>query len=164
MNISEPFIRRPIATTLLSVALLFAGAVAYFDLAVASLPSVDLPTLRVSASQPGADPETMAATVAAPLERQLGVISGVTELSSTSQMGSTSISVQFDISRNVENAARDAQAAINAAQADLPGSLSRRPTLRKLNPSAAPIMIMALTSSVRRPTDLYDLADSIVSP
>ncbi len=164
MNISAPFIRRPIGTALLAVAICFAGAVAYFNLAVASLPSVDLPTLRVSASQPGADPETMAATVAAPLERRLGEISGVTELSSTSQMGSTSISVQFDVNRNVENAARDAQAAINAAQADLPGNLSRRPTIRKLNPSASPIMILALTSSVRRPTDLYDIADLTVSP
>jgi multidrug efflux pump len=164
MNISAPFIRRPIGTALLAVAVCFGGAVAYFHLAVASLPSVDLPTLRVSASQPGADPETMAATVAAPLERRLGEISGVTELSSSSQLGSTSISVQFDINRDVENAARDAQAAINAAQADLPGNLSRRPTIRKLNPSAAPIMILALTSSVRRPTDLYDIADLTVSP
>jgi hydrophobe/amphiphile efflux-1 (HAE1) family protein len=164
MNISEPFIRRPIATTLLSVALCFAGAVAYFNLAVASLPSVDLPTLRISASQPGADPETMAATVAAPLERRLGEISGVTELTSNSQTGSTSIAIQFDISKNVENAARDAQAAINAAQADLPGNLSRRPTVRKLNPAAAPIMILALTSPIRRPTDLYDIADLTVSP
>ena len=164
MNFSAPFIRRPIGTALLAVAVCFAGAVAYFNLAVASLPSVDLPTLRISASQPGADPETMAATVAAPLERRLGEISGVTELSSTSQLGSTNIAVQFDLSRDVENAARDAQAAINAAQADLPGNLSRRPTIRKLNPSAAPIMILALTSSVRRPTDLYDLADLTVSP
>jgi multidrug efflux pump len=164
MNISEPFIRRPVATTLLSVALCIAGVVAYFNLSVASLPSVDMPTLRISASQPGADPETMAATVAAPLERRLGEISGVTELSSNSQTGSTSIAVQFDINKDVENAARDAQAAINAAQADLPGNLSRRPTVRKLNPSAAPIMILALTSSIRRPTDLYDIADLTVSP
>jgi len=163
MNISAPFIRRPIATVLLSVALCVAGAVAYFNLPVSSLPAVDLPTLRIFASLPGADPETMAATVAAPLERRLGEIGGVTELTSSSQLGSTSIGVQFDLSRNVEDAARDAQAAINGAQADLPGTLSRRPTIRKLNPAAAPIMILAITSPVKRPTDLYDIADLIVS-
>jgi len=164
MNISAPFIRRPIATALLSLALCIAGVVAYFHLAVASLPNVDLPTLRISANQPGADPETMAATVAAPLERRLGEIAGVTELSSSSQLGSTSVAVQFDLSRSIDDAARDAQAAINAAQADLPGNLSRRPTVRKLNPSAAPIMILALTSPVKRPTDLYDIADLVISP
>ena len=164
MNISAPFIRRPIATVLLSLALCIAGVVAYFHLPVASLPNVDMPTLRISANQPGADPETMAATVAAPLERRLGEISGVTELTSSSQLGSTSVAVQFDLSRNIEDAARDAQAAINAAQADLPGNLSRRPTVRKLNPAAAPIMILALTSPVKRPTDLYDIADLTISP
>ncbi|MGB0086439.1 MAG: efflux RND transporter permease subunit [Rhodomicrobiaceae bacterium] len=163
MNISALFIRRPVGTVLLSAGLFIAGAVAYFDLPVASLPNVDLPTLNVSASQPGADPETMAATVAAPLERRIGEISGVTELTSTSRLGNSSVTVQFDLSRNIEDAARDVQAAINGAQADLPGNLSRRPTVRKFNPSAAPILILAVTSPVRRPENLYDIADLVVA-
>src|SRR5579883_3104408 len=163
MNVSAPFIRRPIGTILLSVGLFLAGAVAYANLPVSSLPNVEFPAIRVSAVLPGADPETVAATVAAPLERHFGEIAGVNELTSTSQIGSTSISIQFDLSRNIDDAARDVQAAINAAQADLPASLTRRPTLRKSNAAASPIMILAMTSSVRRPTDIYDLADLIVS-
>src|SRR5262245_33235992 len=124
MNISGPFIRRPVATVLLSAGLLISGLIAYADLPVANLPSVDLPTLNISASQPGADPETMAATVAAPLERRIGEISGVTELTSNSRLGLTSVTAQFDLSRNIEDAARDVQAAISGAEADLPGTLS----------------------------------------
>ncbi|WP_127075522.1 efflux RND transporter permease subunit [Rhodomicrobium lacus] len=163
MNISAPFIRRPIGTILLSIGLFLAGIVAYSALPVASLPNVDMPAVRVGANLPGADPETVAATIAAPLERRIGEIAGVKELTSTSSLGSTSIQVQFDLSRNADDAARDVQAAINAAQSDLPSTLTRRPTIRKANAAAAPIMIMAMTSPVRRPTDLYDLGDLIAS-
>jgi multidrug efflux pump len=163
MSPSAPFIRRPIGTTLLSIGIFLAGVVAYFNLPVSSLPSADLPAVRVSAQLPGADPETVAATIAAPLERRIGEIAGVNELTSTSQFGSTSIQVQFDLSRSADDAARDVQAAINAAQADLPTALTRRPTIRKSNTSGSPIMIMALTSPDRRPTDLYDLGDLIVN-
>ncbi len=163
MNPSAPFIRRPIGTTLLSIGLFLAGVAAYFALPVASLPNADLPAVRVSASLPGADPETVAATIAAPLERRIGEIAGVTELTSTSQLGSTSIQVQFDLSRSADDAARDVQAAINAAQADLPSTLTRRPTIRKSNTSGVPFMIMVMTSPTRRPTDLYDLGDLIVN-
>ncbi len=163
MNPSALFIRRPIGTILLSIGIFLAGAVAYFKLPVSSLPAVDMPAVRVSATLPGADPETVAATIAAPLERHIGEIAGVNELTSTSQLGSTSIQVQFDLSRNGDDAARDVQAAINAAQADLPTTLTRRPTIRKSNTAGAPIMILAMTSPVRRATDLYDLGDLIVS-
>ncbi|HWJ19461.1 MAG TPA: efflux RND transporter permease subunit [Geobacterales bacterium] len=163
MNPSALFIRRPIGTILLSVGIFLAGVVAYFKLPVASLPSVDMPAVRISAQLPGADPETVAATIAAPLERHIGEIAGVNELTSTSQLGSTSIQVQFDLSRNGDDAARDVQAAINAARADLPTTLTRRPTMRKSNTAGAPIMILAMTSPIRRPTDLYDLGDLIVS-
>jgi multidrug efflux pump len=163
MNPSAPFIRRPIGTTLLSIGLFLAGAVAYFSLPVSSLPNTDLPAVRVSATLPGADPETVAATIAAPLERRIGEIAGVNELTSISQLGSTSIQVQFDLSRNADDAARDVQAAINAAQADLPTTLTRRPTIRKSNTAGAPVMILVMTSPNRRPTDLYDLGDLIVN-
>ncbi len=163
MNPSAPFIRRPIGTTLLSLGLFLAGVIAYFNLPVSSLPNVDQPAVRVSASLPGADPETVAATIAAPLERRIGEIAGVNELTSTSQIGSTSIQVQFDLSRNADDAARDVQAAINAAQADLPTTLTRRPTIRKSNTAGSPIMIMVMTSPNRRATDLYDLGDLIVN-
>jgi multidrug efflux pump len=148
MNPSAPFIRRPIGTILLSIGLFLAGVVAYFSLPVSSLPNVDQPTIRVSATLPGADPETVAATIAAPLERRIGEIAGVNELTSTSQLGSTSIQVQFDLSRNADDAARDVQAAINAAQADLPTTLTRRPTIRKSNAAASPIMILAMTWAI----------------
>jgi multidrug efflux pump len=163
MNPSALFIRRPIGTTLLAIGLFLSGAVAYFNLPVSSLPNADLPTVRVSAALPGADPETVAATIAAPLERRIGEIAGVNELTSTSQLGSTSIQVQFDLSRNADDAARDVQAAINAAQADLPSTLVRRPTIRKSNTAGSPIMILAMTSPNRRATDLYDLGDLIVN-
>ncbi len=150
MNFSEPFIRRPIGTTLLSVGLVLVGFAAYLQLPVANLPTVDLPTVRVNASRPGADPQTMAATVAAPLERRLGEIAGVTEVTSTSSLGIASITVQFDLSRNIDGAARDVQAALNAAATDLPGDLPSQPSFRKVNPSAAPIIILALTSKTLR--------------
>lgn len=163
MNPSALFIRRPIGTILLSIGLFLSGVVAYYNLPVASLPSVDQAAIRVNAALPGADPETVAATIAAPLERRIGEIAGVNELTSTSQIGSVSIQIQFDLSRNADDAARDVQAAINAAQSDLPSTLTRRPTLRKSNQAASPIMILAMTSPIRRPTDLYDLGDLVVS-
>jgi multidrug efflux pump len=163
MNISEPAIRRPIGTALLALGLVLVGVVAYRFLPVASMPTVDFPTISVSASRPGADPETMASTVAAPLERRLGEIPGVIELTSRSSLGSTRISVQFGLNRNIDGAARDVQAAINAALTDLPGDLQSRPSFRKSNPAAAPIMIIALTSSTVPPSVMYDAADSVVA-
>jgi hydrophobe/amphiphile efflux-1 (HAE1) family protein len=163
MNISYPFIRRPVGTTLLAIGLFLIGAVAYHFLPVASVPAVDFPTIRVSASRPGADPETMAATIAAPLERRLGVISGVTEITSRSSLGQTGITIQFDLSRNVDSAARDVQAALNAALSDLPLDLPQLPTFRKFNPAMAPIMILALTSRTIAPSAIYDAADTIVA-
>jgi multidrug efflux pump len=162
MNFSWPFIRRPIGTTLMAIGLFLVGAVAYNFLPVASLPSVEFPTISISASRPGADPNIMAATVAAPLERQLGIIAGVTEMTSTSSTGSTRISVQFDLSRNIEGAARDVQAALNAALTNLPGDMPTLPTFRKANPAAAPILILALTSKTMQASDIYDAADSII--
>lgn len=163
MNPSALFILRPIGTMLLSVGLFLSGIVAYYNLPVASLPSIDQAAIRVNAALPGADPETVASTIAAPLERRIGEIAGVNELTSTSQLGSVSIQIQFDLSRNADDAARDVQAAINAAQSDLPSTLTRRPSLRKSNQAASPIMILAMTSPIRRPTDLYDLGDLVVS-
>lgn len=163
MNISAPFILRPIGTCLLAAGLFLLGATAYFELPVASLPAVDFPAIRVQATRPGADPETMAATIAAPLEKRLGEIAGVTELTSVSQQGSTGISVQFDLSRSVDGAARDVQAALNAATADLPGDLPDVPTFRKYNPSAAPVLILAMTSKSLTASALYDAADTVVA-
>ncbi|MGZ3409162.1 MAG: efflux RND transporter permease subunit [Xanthobacteraceae bacterium] len=163
MNISYPFIRRPVGTTLLAIGLFLAGAIAYDFLPVASVPAVDFPTIRVSASRPGADPETMAATIAAPLERRLGAISGVTEITSRSNYGQTAITVQFDLTRNVDSAARDVQAALNSALADLPLDLPQLPTFRKFNPALAPVMILALTSQTMPASAIYDAADTIVA-
>jgi multidrug efflux pump len=163
MNFSRPFVRRPIGTTLLAIGLLLAGIVAYRFLPVSSLPVVDLPTISVTASRPGADPATMAATVAAPLERRLGEIAGVMELTSTSSLGSTRITVQFDLNRQIDNAARDVQAALNAALSDLPGDLPSLPSFRKANPAAAPILILALTSKTIQPSAIYDIADSVIA-
>ncbi|NLH82782.1 MAG: acriflavine resistance protein B, partial [Phyllobacteriaceae bacterium] len=146
MDLSAPFVRRPVGTTLLAIGLFVVGLVAWGHLPVASLPAIDLPTIRISVSRPGADPVTMAATVAAPLERSIGTISGVSELTSSSTFGSSSIVVQFDPSRKVDGAARDVQAAINAAAADLPSDLNSAPVVRKMNPAAAPVLILALTS------------------
>src|SRR5262249_21512291 len=163
MNFSYPFIRRPIGTTLLAIGLFLVGAVAYLSLPVSSLPTVDLPTIRVSASQPGAAPQTIAATVAAPLERRLGELAGVTEITSQSTLGQTSITVQFDLNRNIDGAARDVQAAINAAANDLPSDLPQQPTFRKVNPAAAPILILALTSKTIPASAIYDAADTVVA-
>src|SRR6202165_3099002 len=163
MNFSEPCIRRRIGTTLIAIGLFLVGAVAYQFLPVASMPTVDFPTISVSANRPGADPETMAATVAAPLERRLGEIPGVTELTSRSSLGSSRISVQFDLSRNIDGAARDVQGAINAAIADLPGDLQSTPSFRKSNPAAIPILILALTSRTGAPSAIYDAADTVVA-
>ncbi len=160
---SSLFIKRPVASSLLGMGILFAGALAFFVLPVASLPSVDLPTLRVTATQPGADPETMATTVAAPLERQLGSIAGVTEITSTSSLGATAIAVQFDINRPVDKAARDIQAAINAAAYDLPSDLPALPLVRKLNPAAFPVLVLALTSDTIPNSELYDIADTVIA-
>ena len=164
MSISAPFIARPIGTALLAIGLALAGLVAYFNLPVAPLPRVDFPTIAVSASQPGADPAIMASSVAAPLERRLGEIPGVTELTSTSSLGSATVIVQFDLSRSIASAARDVQAAINAAMSDLPSGLTNTPTFRKLNPGDAPVLILVLTSSTLTPGQLYDAADNVVVP
>src|SRR5262245_16141673 len=163
MNFSRPFIERPIGTTLLAFGLLLVGIVAYRFLPVSSLPSVEFATINVSASRPGADPETMAATVAAPLERRLGEIAGVTEMTSVSALGSTRISIQFNLSRSLDGAARDVQAALNAAATDLPSDLPMLPRFKKSNPSAAPILILALTSKTIPPSDLYDAADTVIA-
>jgi multidrug efflux pump len=163
MNICEPFIRRPIATSLLAAALFLVGAVAYLFLPVARLPNVEFPTIHIRASQPGADPETMAATVAAPLERRLGEIAGITEMTSFSSLGTTSVTVQFDLGRSIDAAARDVQAAINAAMSDLPGDLPSPPAFWKSNPAASPVMILALTSDTMTPGALYDAADTVVA-
>src|SRR6266478_5693728 len=158
MNVSYPFIRRPVATTLLAIGLFIVGAVAYSFLPIASLPSIDFPTIRVNATRPGADPATMAASVAAPLERRLGEIAGVTEITSVSSLGATSITVQFDLNRSIDGAARDVQAALNAATSDLPTDLPNVPTYRKANPTAAPILILAMTSETIAPSAIYDVA------
>ncbi len=163
MNISEPFIRRPIATTLLTIAIVLAGAVGFRLLPVSPLPQVDFPTISVNASLPGASPETMASSVATPLERQFSRIAGVTEMTSSSQLGSTSVTLQFDLNRNIDAAARDVQAAINAARGYLPSNLPNNPTYRKVNPADAPIMIVALTSPVLSRGQMYDAASSILA-
>src|SRR5512141_482023 len=158
MNISAPFIKRPVATTLLTAGLLLAGVLAFRFLPVSPLPQVDFPTIQVSASLPGADPETMATSVAAPLERQFGRIAGVTEMTSTSNRGSTGIVLQFDLARDIDGAARDVQAAINAARGYLPANLPSNPSYRKVNPADAPILIMALTSDTVGKPQMYDAA------
>jgi len=163
VNISAPFIRRPVATSLLTIALLLAGIIAYRLLPVAPLPQVDFPTIGVSASLPGASPETMASAVATPLERQFGRIAGVTQMTSTSQLGSTGVTLQFDLNRNIDAAARDVQASINAARGQLPANLPSNPTWRKVNPADAPILILALTSATATKPQMYDLADSVLA-
>jgi multidrug efflux pump subunit AcrB len=161
VNISAPFIHRPIATSLLAAAILLSGLAAYLLLPVAPLPKVDFPTISVSASLPGASPETMASSVATPLERRFGRIAGVTEITSTSVLGSTSITLQFDLNRDVDAAGRDVQAAIAAAGGELPPSLPTRPTFRKVNPSDSPIMIMSLSSDQVPLPEIYDQANTI---
>ncbi len=163
MNFSAPFIARPVATILLSIGLFLSGAVAYRFLPVAALPSIDVPYIVVIAARPGADPETMANSVAAPLERRLGEIAGVTEITSTSSIGNTSVVLQFDISRDINGAAHDVQAAINAATTDLPSDLPIRPYYRKFNPADAPILTIALSSSTATTAQIYDAADTILA-
>ncbi len=162
MNISAPFIRRPVGTTLLTIAVAIAGAIAFAVLPVAPLPQVDFPTISVSAGLPGASAQIMAASVATPLERQFSHIAGVTEMTSSSSLGSTNVTLQFDLSRNIDGAARDVQAAINAARTYLPANLPSNPTYRKVNPADAPIMILSLTSDKYPVTKLYDLASTIL--
>src|SRR5260221_4213218 len=161
MSFSEPFIRRPVGTALLSAAVLMAGALGFSMLRVAPLPQVEFPTISVSAGLPGADPETMASSVATPLERQFGRIAGVTQMTSNSSSGSTNITLQFDLDRDIDAAARDVQAAINAARGQLPANLPSNPSWRKVNPADAPIMILAMTSDVQTQPQMYDVGDSI---
>ncbi|HEX8058530.1 MAG TPA: efflux RND transporter permease subunit, partial [Novosphingobium sp.] len=163
MNLAAPFIHRPVGTLLLTLGLMLAGIAAFFSLAVAPLPQVDFPTIVVQANLPGASPQTMASTVAAPLEHRLGVIAGVTEMSSRSGVGSAQITLQFDLSRNIDGAARDVQAAINAARADLPTTLKTNPSYRKMNPADAPILILTLTSTTHSPSEIYDAVSNIVA-
>ncbi|MGH7996887.1 MAG: efflux RND transporter permease subunit, partial [Opitutaceae bacterium] len=162
MNLSEPFIRRPVATTLLTIGLGLAGLAAYFHLPVSPLPQVDVPVITVSANMAGASPETMAASVATPLERHLGAIADVNEMTSSSSVGSTRIVLQFGADRNIDGAARDVEAAINAARADLPAALRSNPSYRKVNPSDQPIMILALTSRTMSQGQLYDAAATVL--
>ncbi|MBN9425260.1 MAG: efflux RND transporter permease subunit, partial [Burkholderiales bacterium] len=163
MSAYELFIRRPVATTLLTLAIVLAGLAAFRLLPVSPLPQVDFPTISVSASLPGASPEVMAATVATPLERALGTIAGVTEMTSNSSLGQTRVVLQFDLNRSIEAAANDVQAAINAARASLPSGLVRNPTYRKVNPADAPIMIVALTSDTMTQGQLYDVASTVLA-
>jgi multidrug efflux pump len=163
MNLSTPFIRRPVATTLLSLGLVVAGTVAFFKLPVSPLPDVDIPTISVQATLPGGSPADVATTVASPLERHLGQIADVTEMTSTSSLGSARINLQFNIDRDINGAARDVQAAINAARADLPTSLRSNPTYRKFNPASAPILIYTLTSDTLMPSELYDAASTVLA-
>jgi multidrug efflux pump len=163
MNISEPFIRKPVATTLLLIAVGMAGAVAFRFLPVSPLPQIDFPTIQVQAYLPGASPETMASSVATPLERQFSHIAAVTEMTSSSSLNSTNITLQFDLDRNIDAAARDVQAAINAARGYLPTNLPSNPTYRKWNPTDSPIFRLALTSDVKTQGQMYDVAYSIMA-
>jgi multidrug efflux pump len=163
MNISAPFIHRPVATTLLTIGIALAGAVAFTFLPVSPLPQIDFPTISVSAGLPGASPEIMASSVATPLERQFGRIAGITEMTSASSIGSTSITIQFDLTRNIDGAARDVQAAINAARNYLPINLPTNPTYKKVNPADSPIMVIGLTSDIYDRAHLYDAASSIMA-
>jgi hydrophobe/amphiphile efflux-1 (HAE1) family protein len=163
VNVSAPFIRRPVATTLLAVAVVLAGSAAYTQLPVAPLPRVDNPTINVSAGLPGGSPETMASAVATPLERRFGRIAGITEITSTSTLGQSSLTLQFDLDRDVDSAARDVQAAMNAAGGDLPAGLPNRPNYRKVNPADAPILIVALTSKTLPLSQMFDVANTILA-
>ena len=163
MNLSLPFVRRPIGTVLLTIGVALAGIAAFFVLPVSPLPQVDYPVISVRASIPGASPETMATSVATPLERHLGTIAGVNEMTSTSSVGSTRVTLQFDLSRNIDGAAREVQAAINASRIDLPATLRSNPTYRKANPAASPVIILALTSKTKTPGQIYDAVSNIVS-
>src|SRR5512135_2490887 len=162
MNVSELFIRRPIMTTLVMLAILIFGIAAYRLLPVSALPQVDFPTIQVTAGLPGASPETMASAVATPLERQFSHIAGITEMTSTSFLGSTLIVLQFDLSRDINGAARDVQAAINAARGNLPSNLPNNPMYRKVNPADAPILILSLTSDIVDKEHMYDVAATVL--
>jgi multidrug efflux pump len=162
MNLSAPFVRRPTGTVLLTIGVALAGIAAFFNLPVASLPQVDYPVISVSANLPGASPQTMSSSVATPLERRLGVIAGVNEITSSSGNGNARVTLQFDLNRNIDAAAREVQAAINASRADLPSTLRSNPTYRKANPSAAPVIILALTSPTRTPGQIYDAVSNVV--
>ena len=163
MNLSAPFVRRPIGTVLLTVGVALAGIAAFFVLPVSPLPQIDFPVISVSASIPGASPDTMATSVATPLEPHLGTIAGVNEITSMSSTGSTRVTLQFDLSRNIDGAAREVQAAINASRVDLPATLRSNPTYRKANPAAAPVIILALTSKTKTPGQIYDSVSNIIS-
>ena len=163
MNISAPFVKRPVATSLLSMGLLLFGGLAYRGLPMARLPEVEYPTITVYSNLPGASPETMATAVATPLERMLGRIAGITQMTSVSQLGSTNITMQFDLDRNVDGAARDVQAAINGARGQLPANLPTNPNWRKVNPADSDFMNLAVTSDTATRPELYDVAESIVT-
>ena len=163
MSLSSPFIHRPVGTTLLTIAIAIAGILAYSMLPVSPLPQTESPTIMVMASLPGADPETMASSIATPLERQFGRIAGITEMTSSCGLGSCSITLQFDLSRSIDAAARNVQAAINAASGQLPANLPSRPTYRKTNPADAPIIILSMTSDIYNPGELYDYASNILA-
>jgi multidrug efflux pump len=163
MNLSYPFIRRPIATSLLAVGLAMAGAVAFYLLPVAPLPQVEFPTIAVSASLPGGSPQDLATSIATPLERQLGHIAGITEMTSASSLGQTRITLQFDLSRNIDGAARDVQAAIDASLTNLPANLPGLPSYRKINPADAPVLILALTSDIYSTGQMYDIATTVLA-
>src|SRR6478672_1069636 len=163
MSISTPFIKRPVATSLLTFALGLIGGIAFIFLPVAPVPQVEYPTINIHANLPGASPEVMASAVATPLERQFGRIAGVTEMTSSSELGSTSITLQFDLSRDVNAAARDVQAAINASRGQLPADMPSNPHYWKVNPASAPIMILALTSKTITKPKIFDAADSILA-
>src|SRR5262249_37307644 len=162
MNFSSIFIARPVATTLLTIGLALAGAAAFFLLPVSPLPNVDYPTISVSAQLPGASSETVATSVATPLERHLGTIADVLEMTSSSSVGQTRITLQFGLNRDIEGAARDVQAAINAARADLPATLRSNPSYRKVNPADAPIIILALSSPTLTQGQIYDSASTVL--
>ena len=162
MNISAPFIRRPVATTLLTIAIAIAGAIGFTVLPVSPLPQVDFPTISVSAGLPGASAQIMASSVATPLERQFGHIAGVTEMTSSSSLGNTQVTLQFELNRNIDAAARDVEAAINAARTYLPANLPGNPTYRKVNPADAPIMIIGLTSDTYSRAQMYDSASTVI--
>ena len=163
MNISAPFIARPVGTALVTLGIALAGAIAFFLLPIAPLPQVEFPTISVSASLPGASPETMAATVATPLERALGSIAGVSEITSSSSLGSSRITLQFDLNRDIDGAARDVQAGLNAARSMLPTGMPSNPTYRKVNPADAPVMIVALTSDTLTRGQMYDAASTVIA-
>src|SRR5579864_4745722 len=163
MSISSTFIRNSVGTTLLTIAVALAGIIAFRLLPVSPLPEVEFPTIVVSALLPGASPQTMASSVATPLERQFGRIAGLSELTSTSYLGSASITLQFDLNRDIDGAARDVQAAINAARGQLPANLPSNPTYRKVNPADAPILMLSMTSDTIRLPEIYDAANSILA-